>query len=108
MLGITAAYELSGQSQEEQEDSLKRYRKDGAAAIRTKPQKTEQPKPAENQHPVAAESQPVSDDFKLEIKSREDAINELKQMADKLERQSPIGRREMIRTIRAAIEALRR
>lgn len=107
-IGITAAYELSGQSQEEQEDSLKRYRKDGAAAIRPKPQKTEQPKPAENQHPVAAESQPVNDDFKLEIKSREDAINELKQLADKLERQSPIGRREMIRTIRAAIEALRR
>lgn len=107
-IGITAAYELSGQSQKEQEDSLKRYRKDGVAVIRTKPQKTEQPKPAENQHSVAAESQPVNDGFKLEIKSRKDAINALESLANRIERQSAVGRGEMVRTIRAAIEALRR
>lgn len=107
-IGITAAYELSGQSQEEQEDSLKRYRKDGVAVIRTKPQKTEQPKPAENQHSVAAESQPANTESRLEIKTRKDAIKALESIANRIERQSAVGRGEMVRTIRAAIEALRR
>lgn len=101
-IGITAAYELSGQSQKEQADTLDKYRKEGPQAIKQKP------KPIENKTTVAAESHPANTESRLEIKNREDAINELKQLADKLERQSPIGRREMIRTIRAAIEALRR
>lgn len=99
-IGITAAYELSGQSQKEQADTLDKYRKEGPQAIKQKP------KPIENKTTVAAESQPANDCSSLEIKSREDAINALESLANRIERQSAVGRGEMVRTIRKAMEAL--
>lgn len=99
-IGITAAYELSGQSQKEQADTLDKYRKEGPQAIKQKP------KPIENKTTVAAENQPINNNSSLEIKSREDAIKALESLANRIERQSAVGRGEMVRTIRAAIEKL--
>lgn len=42
------------------------------------------------------------------IKGSIDAINALESLANRIERQSAVGCGEMVRTIRAAIEALRR
>lgn len=99
-IGITQAYELSGQSQKEQADTLDKYRKEGPQAIKQKP------KPIENKTTVAAENQPINNNSSLEIKSREDAIKALESLANRIERQSAVGRGEMVRTIRAAIEKL--
>lgn len=109
-IGITQAHKLAGKSQEEQAEILDKYREEGAEAISSKkprPEKADQPKPKENKNPVAAESQPANDNSRLEIKTREDAINALESLADRIERQSPIGQNEMARTIRAAVEFLR-
>lgn len=100
-IGITAAYELSGQSQKEQEDTLDRYRKEGTQAIKQKP------KPIENKTPVAAESQPENDESRLEIKTRKDAIKALESIADRMEGDRPYNIVETAKAIRIAIKFLR-
>ena len=91
---------MSGQSQKEQADTLDKYRKEGPQAIKQKP------KPIENKTTVAAESHPANTESRLEIKNREDAINALESLANRIERQSAVGRGEMVRIIRKAMEAL--
>ena len=94
-IGITTAYELSGQSEAEQTATLEAYKAEGAEALK-KPQPAAQP----------PQPQPSRKPEQLEYKSHADALQALYSLADRLERQAPIGRGEMVRTIRAAAQML--
>lgn len=101
-IGITTAYELSGQSEAEQTATLEAYKAEGAEALK-KP-KPPQPKPQPAAQPP--QPQPSRKPEQLEYKSHADALQALYSLADRLERQAPIGRGEMVRTIRAAAQML--
>lgn len=97
-IGITTAYELSGQSEAEQAATLEEYKAEGAEALK-------KPKPPKVT-PTAPQPQPSGKPEQLEYKSHADALQALYSLADRLERQAPIGRGEMVRTIRAAARML--
>ena len=130
-IGITTAYELSGQSEAEQAATLEAYKAEGAEALKkpkppkvtppaaaqppkvTPPAAAQPPKatpPAAAQPPkvtpTAPQPQPSGKPEQLEYKSHADALQALYSLADRLERQAPIGRGEMVRTIRAAARML--
>lgn len=108
-IGITTAYELSGQSEAEQAATLEAYKAEGAEAIKKpkppkpKPQAAAQPPQETTRQP---QPQPFGKSEQLEYKSHADALQALYSLADRLERQAPIGRGEMVRTIRAAARML--
>lgn len=108
-IGITTAYELSGQSEAEQAATLEAYKAEGAEALK-KPQPPKATPPAAAQPPkvtpTAPQPQPSGKPEQLEYKSHADALQALYSLADRLERQAPIGRGEMVRTIRAAARML--
>lgn len=104
-IGITTAYELSGQSEAEQAATLEAYKAEGAEALKKpKPPKVTPPAAAQPPKvtPTAPQPQPSGKPEQLEYKSHADALQALYSLADRLERQAPIGRGEMVRTIRAA------
>lgn len=108
-IGITTAYELSGQSEAEQAATLEAYKAEGAEAIKKpKPPKVTPPAAAKPPKvtPTAPQPQPSGKPEQLEYKSHADALQALYSLADRLERQAPIGRGEMVRTIRAAARML--
>lgn len=98
-IGITTAYELSGQSEAEQAATLEAYKAEGAEALK-------KPKPPKVTPPAAPQPQPSGKPEQLEYKSHADALQALYSLADRLERQAPIGRGEMVRTIRVAARML--
>lgn len=108
-IGITTAYELSGQSEAEQAATLEAYKAEGAEALKKpKPPKVTPPAAAQPPKvtPTAPQPQPSGKPEQLEYKSHADALQALYSLADRLERQAPIGRGEMVRTIRAAARML--
>lgn len=108
-IGITTAYELSGQSKEQQAAALAAYREEGAEALKKpKPQKPKPqaaPQPPQTAH-TPPQPQPVGNPDRLEYQSGADALQALRSLANSIERQAPIGRGEMVRIIRAAARAL--
>ena len=101
-IGITTAYELSGQSEAEQTATLEAYKAEGAEALK----KPKPPKPKPQPAAQPPQPQPSRKPEQLEYKSHADALQALYSLADRLERQAPIGRGEMVRTIRAAARML--
>ena len=101
-IGITTAYELSGQSEAEQTATLEAYKAEGAEALK----KPKPPKPKPQPAAQPPQPQPSRKPEQLEYKSHADALQALYSLADRLERQAPIGRGEMVRTIRAAAQML--
>ena len=101
-IGITTAYELSGQSEAEQTATLEAYKAEGAEAHK----KPKPPKPKPQPAAQPPQPQPSRKPEQLEYKSHADALQALYSLADRLERQAPIGRGEMVRTIRAAAQML--
>lgn len=108
-IGITTAYELSGQSEAEQAATLEAYKAEGAEALKKPKPPKPKPQPAAQPPkvtPTAPQPQPSGKPEQLEYKSHADALQALYSLADRLERQAPIGRGEMVRTIRAAARML--
>ena len=101
-IGITTAYELSGQSEAEQTATREAYKAEGAGALK----KPKPPKPKPQPAAQPPQPQPSRKPEQLEYKSHADALQALYSLADRLERQAPIGRGEMVRTIRAAAQML--
>lgn len=108
-IGITTAYELSGQSEAEQAATLEAYKAEGVEALKKPKPPKPKPQPAAQPPkvtPTAPQPQPSGKPEQLEYKSHADALQALYSLADRLERQAPIGRGEMVRTIRAAARML--
>lgn len=108
-IGITTAYELSGQSEAEQAATLEAYKAEGAEALKKPKPPKPKPQPAAQPPqttPTPPQPQPSRKPEQLEYKSHADALQALYSLADRLERQAPIGRGEMVRTIRAAARML--
>ncbi len=113
-IGITTAYELSGQSEAEQAATLEAYKEDGAAAIaksvkkpkapKEKPQTAAQPRQEAPQAERAAEEKKQSQ--RVEFKSRFEAVQELNKVADNLEHHHPYSRSELVSLFRAAARIL--
>lgn len=108
-IGITTAYELSGQSEAEQAATLEAYKAEGAEALKKPKPPKPKPQPATRPTQEATrqpQPQPFGESEQLEYKSHADALQALYSLADRLERQEPMGRGEMVRIIRAAARML--
>lgn len=115
-IGITTAYELSGQSEAEQAATLEAYKEGGAAEIakavkkpkepKQKPQTAAQPQQEEpqTQRATAEQKKPPQ---RVVFKSSFEAVQELNKVADNLERHAPYSRSELVSLFRAAAQFLK-